>query len=77
MLKMAANCFSAAVCFSKSYRMGMDGDGFWRDSVSYSDVCITASYEDRLGNLFCTGKSFIMSETYYNDVLDIYDVGHR
>ena len=76
MLKMAVNCFSAAFCFSKSYRMGMDGDGFWRDSVSYSDVCVTASSEDRLGNFFCTGNSSVVSETCSDAILSIYNVRH-
>ena len=28
MLKMAASCLSAAVCFPTSYRMGLGGAGF-------------------------------------------------
>ena len=52
MLKVAANLFSVAVCFSPSYGMGMDGDGFWRASVRSDYAHVTTSAGDRLGNLF-------------------------
>ena len=51
MLKVAANDFSAAVCFYLSCRMGLDGDEFWRASMRSSDACVNASAGERLGNL--------------------------
>ena len=76
MLKMAASCFSAAVCFYPSYGMGMDGAGFWRDSVRSADTLVTASDGERLGNFFWNGKSSVVLENRYNTVLGIYDVIH-
>ena len=69
MSNMDANFFSAAVCFSPSCGMRLDGVGFWRTSVGSDVVCVTKSSRERLGNFFCTGKSSIMSETRSDAVL--------
>ena len=34
-----------------------------------SAACVAAAAGERLEDFFCTGKSSIMSETCYNDVL--------
>ena len=60
------NIFSAAVWFSTSCGMGMDGAEYWRSFVSSSATCVTSSSGDRLGNLFCSGKSSVMLETRSN-----------
>ena len=40
--------------------MGLDGYGFWRDSVISTDACVTTSSGERIGNFFCIGKSSVM-----------------
>ena len=77
MLKVSANLFSVAVCFSPSCGMGLDGDGFWGDSVRSAYVHVTASAGDRLGNVFCTGKSYVVPENSSDDVLSMYNVIHQ
>ena len=74
MLKVAANLFSVAVCFSPSCRMGLDGDGFWRTSLRSAYAHVTVSAGDRLGNVFCTGKSYLVPDNCSDDVLGMYYV---
>ena len=57
MLKLFDDFFSAAVCISPIFGMGLDGAGFCRASVESDAACVTASTGDRIGNFFCTGKS--------------------
>ena len=69
MLNMDTNCFIAAICFYPRCGMGLDGNGLWSASVRSAVACVTTSSGERLGNLFCTGKSSIVSEMHYDDVL--------
>ena len=55
----------------------MDGAEYWRSFVSSSATCVTSSSGDRLGNLFCSGKSSVMLETRSNSFLGMYDVIHQ
>ena len=64
-------------CLSTSCGVGLDGAGLWRDFVSSTSVCVTASDGERLGNFFCTGNSSIVSDTCYDAVLGIYNVRHQ
>ena len=77
MLKVADSLFSVAVCFSPICGMGLDGDGFWRASVRSAYAHVTASAGDRLGNVFLTGKSYVVPENCSDDVLGMYDVIHQ
>ena len=77
MINMAANLSSAAIFFSTSGGMGLDGAWFWRASVRSAAMCVTASVGDRIGNLFCTGNSSVVLETRSYAVLGMYDVRHR
>ena len=77
MLKVADSLFSVAVCFSPICGMGLDGDGFWRASVRSAYAHVTASAGDRLGNVFLTGKSYVVPENRSDDVLSMYDVIHQ
>ena len=76
MLNMAASCFSAAVCFYPSCRIGHYGYGFWRASVRSAAVLVTACAGERIGNFFWTGKSSFMPDTCYDAILGMYDVRH-
>ena len=49
--------------------MGLDGAGFWRAYVRSDAACVTASSGESLGNLFCTGKISVVSETRSDAVL--------
>ena len=40
-------------------------------------ACVTASDGERLGDFFFTGKSFVVSETHFDDVLGMYNVRHQ
>ena len=57
--------------------MGLDGDGLWRVSVRSDFAHVTASAGDRLGSVFCTGKSYLVPENCSDDVLGMYDVIHQ
>ena len=72
MLKMAASCFSAAVCFNTSYGMKMYGAGFLRASVRSAAALFTASSVKRIGKFFFTGKSYFLSDTHPNAVLGMF-----
>ena len=76
MLKMAASCFSDAVCFPTSCEIGLDGAGFWRASVRSAAALVTTSDTKRLGNFFWTGKISVVSDTHSDAVLSTDDVSH-
>ena len=76
MLKMPSSCFSSAVSSSPSYRMGLDGARFCRDSVRSSATFVTTSAGERIGNYFCNGSISVLSETRSYDVLSIYNLRH-
>ena len=76
MLKIYASYFSAAVYFSPSCGMGMDGAGFRRAYVRSAAALVTASAGKRLGNFFWTGKSSVVLDTFSNSVLGMYVVRH-
>ena len=40
--------------------MGLDRDGLISASVRSANECVTESTGDRLGNLFWTGKSYVL-----------------
>ena len=40
--------------------MGLDRDGLLSASVRSANECVTESTGDRLGNLFWTGKSYVL-----------------
>ena len=51
-LKMAAICLRAVVCFSPRFVMGLGGVGFYSASVRSAAALVTASAGDRLGKFF-------------------------
>ena len=67
-LKMAASCLSAVVCFYPRCGMGMDGVGFCSASVGSEAALVTASAGDRLGKLFWAGNSSVVLDTRSDDV---------
>ena len=75
-LKMAASCLRAVVCFYPRCGLGLDGVGFYRVSFSSVAVLVTASDGDRLGNLFWNRNSSVVSDTRSDAVLGMYGVRH-
>ena len=69
MLNMDTSYFSDSVIFSPSRGVGMDEAGLWRASVMTDAACVPVSSGGIIGNLFCSGKSSIVSETRYDTVL--------
>ena len=68
-LKMAASCLNAIVCFYLRYGMGMDGIGCCSASVGSAAALVTASDGNRLGKFFWDGNISVVSDTCSNDVL--------
>ena len=68
-LKMAASCMSAVVCFYPRCVMGMDGVGFYSDSVKPVTALVTTSTGNSFGKFFWSGNSSVVSYTRYGAVL--------
>ena len=75
-LKMAASCLRAVICFSPRRGMGLDGVGFCSESVRSAAALVTASAGDRLGKFFWNGNSSFVPDTRSDAVLGMYDVRH-
>ena len=68
-LKMAASCLSAVVCFSPMCGMGLDIVGCSSDYVRSAATLVTTSSGDRLEKFFWDGNSSVVSDTRSNAVL--------